>query len=58
LRENDFIKAESFDLIKDEMLELCKILLSEFISIIDIIAPPDFILGAPLGFASDNVIIK
>ena len=52
----NFISGNSCDLIKDEILNLCFVLKDQMISIIDVIAPPDEILGAPLGSSEGHVI--
>jgi acyl-CoA oxidase len=53
LRYDNFIESETFDIIKDEILELCEQLKDEVIGILDIISFPDFVLDAPFG-ASDG----
>ena len=57
-REDDYVTSEGYDLIKNEILELCKDLSNEFISIIDVISPSDMILGSPLGASNDDVKYK
>jgi len=54
LRENDYITSEAYDLIKSEILDLCSDLSKEFISIMDVITPPDSILSSPLGASDDD----
>ncbi len=49
LRENDFIQSEVCDMIRNEILEICNRLKNELITILDVISPPDEILGAALG---------
>ena len=55
-RENDYVTSEGYDLIKNEILSLCADLSKEFISIMDVITPPDSILQSPLGASDDDVI--
>jgi acyl-CoA oxidase len=49
LRNEDFLASDSLYIIKEEILELCSELKNEMISILEIIAPPDEILQAPMG---------
>ena len=49
LRENDYVQSEFGDLVRNEILVLCGTLKDELITILDVIAPPDELLGAPLG---------
>ena len=55
LRDNDFILSELCYKIKDEIMNLCEILKDQLIPIIDVIAPRDEILGAPLGYSDGKV---
>jgi len=48
-RENDYVSSEACDLVRNEILNLCTGLKDELISILDVISPPDEVLGAPLG---------
>ena len=58
LRENDYLTSEACDLLKNEILNICQTLKNELISIIDVISPPDEVIGAPMGssngFIFDN----
>ena len=56
LRENDYILSDFCYLIKDEIIKICEKLKDQLIPIIDVIAPRDEILGAPLGFLDGKVI--
>ena len=53
--ENSFISGESCDLIKNEILKICLMLKDQLIPIVDTIAPPDEILGAPFGSSDGQV---
>lgn len=55
--EYNFIPGESCDLIKNEILNICSVLKDQLIPIVDSIAPPDEILGAPFG-SSDGHVFK
>jgi acyl-CoA oxidase len=48
-RENDYLFSEDCDLIRNEILDCCNNLKDHFVTILDVISPPDEILGAPLG---------
>ena len=54
----NFMSGHCCDLIKDEILNLCLVLKDQMIPIIDVIAPPDEILGAPLGTSEGHVNIN
>jgi acyl-CoA oxidase len=54
LRENDYCSSEVWEYLKTAILDLCMELKDQLISIIDVIAPPDEILGAPLGSSTGN----
>jgi acyl-CoA oxidase len=54
-RENDFLTSEDFETIKDHILLLCKDLSKHFVNIMDIISPPDYILGSPFASETDDV---
>lgn len=54
-RENDFISAEAYDLIKNEITDLLDDLSKEIVSILDVISPPDHVLGSPFGSSDDDV---
>lgn len=56
-REGDFLNVEQAKWAKELVLEFCLKLKDEVIGIIDAIAPPDFIIGAPFG-QSDGDIYK
>jgi acyl-CoA oxidase len=49
LRNDDFMTSDSIYVIKEEVLDLCNELKEEMIGILDIIAPPDEVLQAPMG---------
>jgi hypothetical protein len=53
LRHNDYIKSETVDLIRETILKLVGELSEYFIQIIDIIAPDDHVLTAPMGGKMD-----
>jgi acyl-CoA oxidase len=55
LRNDDFIDSDAVFLIKEEILNLCKMLKSELIPILDIIAPDDEILQAPMGRSDGRI---
>ena len=55
LRDSDFIGSETCYLIKEEIMNLCELLKDQLIPIIDVIAPRDEILGAPLGYSDGKV---
>lgn len=42
-------------LIRDGIIQLCKELVSEAVSLVDVLAPPDYILNSPLGMSDGNV---
>eukprot|EP00057_Strongylocentrotus_purpuratus_P031918 XP_786081.3 PREDICTED: peroxisomal acyl-coenzyme A oxidase 3 [Strongylocentrotus purpuratus] len=44
-------------LIRDSILELCRELKDEAVALVDVLAPPDFILNSPIG-ASDGQVYK
>ncbi len=58
LRENDYIQSNACDLIKNEVLNICKGMKNELITVLDVISPPDEVLGAAVGtstgFIFDN----
>ncbi|KAJ8680098.1 hypothetical protein QAD02_015885 [Eretmocerus hayati] len=43
------------DLIRRGIIQLCKELTNEAISLVDVLAPPDFIINSPLGMSDGNV---
>ena len=49
LRNDDFMSSDSIYVIKEEVLDLCNELKEEMIGILDVIAPPDEVLQAPMG---------
>jgi hypothetical protein len=49
IRHNNYLKSETVDHIKEIILSLVSELSEYFIPILDIIAPPDHIIGAPMG---------
>ncbi len=55
LRNEDFIDSDAVFLIKEEILNLCGKLKSELIPILDIIAPDDEILQAPMGRSDGRI---
>lgn len=55
LRENDYVQTEVGDLVRNEIMVLCASLKDEFITILDVISPPDEVIGAPLGASSGFV---
>ena len=49
LRDNDFIGGEIGDVVKEEILKICKNFKCDLIKIIDAISPPDYVLNSPIG---------
>jgi len=56
LRECDYISSDFCYVIREEITRLCDLLKDQLIAIIDVIAPRDEILGAPLGYSDGRVI--
>lgn len=60
LRENDYILGETCDTIKNEILKICERMKTELITILDVLSPPDEVLGAAVssttGFIFENYI--
>jgi acyl-CoA oxidase len=54
-RHNDYFSSEVIYEIKEEILKLCQLLKNDFISILDIIAPPDHILNSPMGHSDGKI---
>ncbi|OXU31199.1 hypothetical protein TSAR_015946 [Trichomalopsis sarcophagae] len=42
-------------LIREGIIQLCKELVGEAVSLVDVLAPPDYILNSPLGMSDGNV---
>ena len=55
LRQDDYIISSTCDQIKEEIINLCDKLKDQLIPILDVIAPRDEILGAPLGYSDGKV---
>jgi acyl-CoA oxidase len=54
-RENDYISSEQGKFLKSLVLDLSSQLKNEVIGIIDALAPPDAILGSPIGASDGDV---
>lgn len=42
-------------LIREGIIKLCRELVNEAVSLVDVLAPPDFVLDSPLGMSDGNV---
>lgn len=49
MRDGDFISAECQKWVKDSIMELCGKLMKEVATIVDVVAPPDYVIGSPFG---------
>lgn len=52
------VESKMADLLRDGILVLCKDLVNEAASLVDVISPPDFILNSALGMSDGEVKIK
>ncbi|XP_014215608.1 peroxisomal acyl-coenzyme A oxidase 3 isoform X2 [Copidosoma floridanum] len=43
------------DLIRQGIIQLCKVLVNDAVSLVDVIAPPDSIINSPLGMSDGNI---
>lgn len=43
------------DIIKEEIVNLCSILKDDAVALVDVLAPPDFILNSALGMSDGRV---
>ncbi|EGR32700.1 hypothetical protein IMG5_073500 [Ichthyophthirius multifiliis] len=57
-RENNFINIEQTGQIKQRIIELLKLIKPEAVGLIDVLAPPDHILGSPFGAYDGDIYNK
>lgn len=50
-----FIGEQPLNIVRETLLEMCAQLKSEAISLVDSMAPPDYVLNTPLGVATGDV---
>lgn len=43
------------DIIKEEIINICSILKDEAVTLVDVLAPPDFIINSALGMSDGKV---
>lgn len=55
LRDNDYINSLQSKDLREQILILCKELKNELIGIVDAIAPPEDIIGAPIAVENGDI---
>ncbi len=55
MRDNEYIDSTQSKNLRDKILDLCKELKPELIGIIDAIAPPEEIIGAPIATKNGDI---